>query len=226
MGAWDTGNFSNDTALDFVDETKSLSDLNSRISAVLEGSAYLDTDLAAEALAAADLLAAKLGRPAPDFPEDLSLDALDLPGEDALSNARQAALRISNASELAELWAESDAHAEWQNVITDLVERLDPNTAYTPKPKPEQEGGIACYFCRQLMRDGEHLEIEFFDDAFPGISSSIFTHKECLEHLFEPPYYDEHGKPLSDLTKRVEAFLESRDMTFAILDGPPYSSDE
>lgn len=72
------------------------------------------------------------------------------------------------------------------------------------------------------MIDKEYVEHEYVDDEFPGIGSSIYIHSECLEHLFKPPYYDETGKPLVELGKRVEAFLEANDTNFAILDGPPY----
>ncbi|MEO0551148.1 MAG: hypothetical protein AAFZ91_14600 [Pseudomonadota bacterium] len=72
------------------------------------------------------------------------------------------------------------------------------------------------------MTGEDYVEVEFIDEEFPGISSSIFSHRECLEHLFEPPYYDENGAPLPELAKRVEHFIETNDTVFAILEGPPY----
>ena len=66
MGAWGTGNFENDTALDWVwslEESKDLSLVEDAISDVLNSGDCLDADLGCAGLAAAEVVAALRNKP-------------------------------------------------------------------------------------------------------------------------------------------------------------------
>ena len=123
MGAWGSGIFENDTAMDFVGN---LADHPKTADAVLREAletaahmgGYLDADEGSEALAAAALvsLAAnespvepeppvdeyvrKIGRHVPDGLAPLAIEAIDRV--------------LGDESELQELWAEQDAVDEWR----------------------------------------------------------------------------------------------------------------
>ena len=128
MGAWGNGNFDNDTAADYVDnfqddpnETVLLETLTA---VAAEG--YPEADEASEALAAAELIAAALGKPVRGFPEDLLLSAKNLPlaNPDAAQKlARRAIKAILKKSELKELWEESDEYEQWVAVQDGLLDR-------------------------------------------------------------------------------------------------------
>ena len=222
MGAWDVGSFSNDSALDYLGRVSSLEDVMAPIDAVLaHGGDGVDADLASEAIAAADILAAKIGRPAPDMPVDMDdvLQSVKEPNDTVLTRAIHAVSKIEEASELAELWAEDDT-PEWSASVKDLASRLDRKTKFAQRRQRKKKGGTACFFCHKLTGEN-YVTIEFVSDEFPGLSSAIYSHRECLETLFEPPFYDSDGKPLPELSKRVEIFLETNSTGFAILEGPP-----
>lgn len=127
MGTWDIGPFDNDTAADFsaqVDEAAAQDKAAVLLAAFREVTEadgdYLDSDLAAEAVAAAALVAAQCpggdpvttaygpDEPIPALPADLrplAVAALDrVLGED---------------SELLELWEESDGE-EWKTGVLRL----------------------------------------------------------------------------------------------------------
>lgn len=86
-----------------------------------------------EALVACEIVAAALGRPAEDFPDDLSewMGIFIPEGSDShyevINLAEQAALaidRILTDSELRELWYESPVFEAWMNVQVKLQERI------------------------------------------------------------------------------------------------------
>ncbi|MCD2467138.1 DUF4259 domain-containing protein [Streptomyces sp. NPDC055893] len=128
MGTWDIGPFDNDTAADFsyrVDEApaeKKAEVLRTAFREVIEtGDAYLDADLADEAIASAALLAAQCPggdpvttsyapkEPLPNLPADLRPQAVA-----ALDRI------LTEPSELLELWEESDGE-EWKAGVRKLV---------------------------------------------------------------------------------------------------------
>ena len=123
MGTWSSEPFGNDTANDWaygIDERRDFSLVEEAIRAVLDNDDdYLDSDLAAEAIAAVEVLAKALGRGTQSDAYTKKVDAwlrtISLRPSDALLvEARRALDRILEpASELNELWEESDHHAEW-----------------------------------------------------------------------------------------------------------------
>lgn len=205
MGAWDTGNFSNDTALDFVAELSGPEQLLQTLKAALAEQDELDADLCCEALAAADVLAATLGRPAPDMPDDIAedIEGFGTPQKSALKTATQATQRIRDASELRELWDEDDP-AEWLEVVDDLLLRLDADREYeAPERAPKSKGGYACYICMESIPDGEQVDVNFDFPDLPGVSGTNHYHAKCLEKEFEAPHFKDDGTPTDDLVKQV-----------------------
>jgi hypothetical protein len=132
MGAWGYGNFDNDSALDWVIELErddTLNTVETALMAITATEEYLDADECCFALAAAEVVAALVGKPAADLPNEVTnwvsahqaLDARPL-----LDTARRAvqAVLTSEDSELRELAMEADDPAEWEAAVNDLQQRL------------------------------------------------------------------------------------------------------
>ncbi|WP_306330010.1 DUF4259 domain-containing protein [Streptomyces venezuelae] len=127
MGTWDIGPFDNDTAADFsyrVDEApaeKKAEVLRTAFREVIEtGDAYLDADLADEAIASAALLAAQCPGGAPVTTSYGPKDPLPPLPTDLRPQAVTALDRIlTEPSELLELWEESDGE-EWKAGVRQL----------------------------------------------------------------------------------------------------------
>ena len=130
MGAWSHEPFGNDTACDWaygLDEQRDFSLVAKAIQAVLDnGSDYLDSDLASEAIAAAEVLAKALGRGTQTDSYTEEVDAWvksigAIPSQDLLSKANGALTRIMGPdSELRELWEESDDFGSWESSVKAL----------------------------------------------------------------------------------------------------------
>ena len=130
MGAWSHEPFGNDTACDWaygLDEQRDFSLVAKAIEAVLDnGSDYLDSDLASEAIAAAEILAKALGRGTQNDSYTEDVDAwvksiAERPSQDLLSKANVALARIAGSdSELRELWEESDDFDSWESSVKAL----------------------------------------------------------------------------------------------------------
>lgn len=142
MGAWSADPFGNDEASDFADaflKRPSAEFLSANLRAVSK--APTDADLEApdceRALAAAEIVAALAGKPAPKLPEDIAAWLAGTPGVKAsarlLKESVAAVRRVAEKSELQELWAEGEGDQEWTAAVEDLKTRLDsvaPVTVY------------------------------------------------------------------------------------------------
>jgi Domain of unknown function (DUF4259) len=130
MGAWGIGPFENDDAQDFASELESdgTSAIRAAIEAValLEPEAYLEAPASSRAIAAAEVLAATRGRPAPDLPPEIAEWASSAPhvDESLVPPAVVAMTRILEESELKELWESSTDGPEWERRVADVRERL------------------------------------------------------------------------------------------------------
>lgn len=129
MGAWGHGNFDNDRAADyattFQDEPNETLLLETLAAVAAEG--YPEAPEACEALAAAEIIAASLGKGVRGFPEDLLLSArnLHISNPDAAQKlARRAIKAVLKKSELKELWEDTDDYDAWVAVLEGLLERL------------------------------------------------------------------------------------------------------
>lgn len=130
MGTWGFGSFENDDALDWVDElvvSRGVGLLEQTFNAVIQGD-YVEADVAASAVAAADVVTGLLGAPGQDFPESV-LAWLDrnatTPSQALVDQAIAVVGRIQSPTcELLDLWEASGELDSWRAVLSSLVERL------------------------------------------------------------------------------------------------------
>ena len=130
MGTWSHEPFGNDTANDWAYDLEGQKDFSlvaKTIQGVLDnGADYLDSDLAVEAVAAAEVLAKALGRGTQADAYTQKVDAWlksvpARPSPELLSAAQAALTRILGPdSELRELWEDSDDFGNWESSIRAL----------------------------------------------------------------------------------------------------------
>ena len=130
MGAWSHEPFGNDDAGDWVSElseSKDLSAIQSALDAVTDDAEdYLEAPECSAALAAAEVVAALLGKPTASLDEEAAAWVVGKPqpAPELVTKAKRAVTSVLKSSELQELWAESTDYAQWQAVTNDLLGRL------------------------------------------------------------------------------------------------------
>jgi hypothetical protein len=199
MGAWGSGSFENDDAMDWVAGVHSASDVAKPFERLKtdtdafeeEGELQLDLTFASQLVAAAEVVAMMMGRKIPPFPEDLAKRIGGAQDVDALlfHQARNAVLHVTRHSELAQLWdenAEGEIENEWLAEITGLIERLNPDLEYVPAmPEFErwdmEDHTALCAFCRRPVEveDCHTLDVTEHGDIFKS-SRSLPLHLKCL----------------------------------------------
>lgn len=202
MGAWGSGSFENDTALDWAAGVRSVDDVRKPFERLKrdtdgstgEGELQLDSDFACELIAAAESVAMMMGRRIPHFPADLAERLADAGEPDSLlfHQARNAVLHVLRHSELAELWqeaAEESGVNEWNAEISRLIDRLNPDIevpASVPKEVEQQVGeafdaGGICGFCGQPVRRDELWGISVYDAHHENsIRQGFWMHLSCF----------------------------------------------
>lgn len=128
MGAWGTGSFENDDALDFLaglEEEQDLEVVEDAIDAVIDVD-YVDSDAASAAVAAVEVVAAMLGKAAPRLPKEIAAWARSqgAPEAELVEAAKKALDVVLNKSELRNLWDDSEDADRWAEVIKGLAARL------------------------------------------------------------------------------------------------------
>ena len=130
MSTWGYFNFDNDAAADFAGSFRDNPD-DSELRRTLEVVAAEDgstlADDTSEALAAAEIVAAILGKPSRDFPADLLLVIGKIDGrrgEHLRELAQKAVSNITRNSELQAFWSGTDDAKNWQQLQKELLERL------------------------------------------------------------------------------------------------------
>jgi len=131
MGAWGAGSFHNDAALDWIADLVDAQDVALVAAALAEvgelgDTGYLDADVACYALAAAEVVAATLGRPMAAPPEPLAAWLAEGRLIDCalVVVALQALARIRARSELRDLWLDTATSGEWLAAVGELETRL------------------------------------------------------------------------------------------------------
>ena len=132
-GAWDTGPFANDDALDWVwelSESNDLSVIETTLEAAANSSGYLEAPTASMAIAAAEVVAALRGNPRPELPDEVTewvrAHSISV-SDDLLMIARKAVenTKKKDSSELAQLWMDSEELMNsWLKDLDDLLKRL------------------------------------------------------------------------------------------------------
>ena len=131
MGAWGAGSFDNDDASDWAWELEEsgVGAIESAFNAVVAGEDYVEAPHGSNAIAAAEVVAAALGRPtSEDLPEEVEkfLEGKPAIGAELVELAKRAIARVlADNSELRELWEESDSFDEWKRIVTGLQQRLN-----------------------------------------------------------------------------------------------------
>jgi Domain of unknown function (DUF4259) len=130
MGAWGVGTFENDDAGDWVYQLEEANDLDlvrGTLLAAADPEGYLEAPTCSMALAAAEVVAALAGRPAPDLPEEIltwvAAHRLTVP-PDLRALSVRALDQVAAGSELKELWAESEDSGAWVDRLQELRSRL------------------------------------------------------------------------------------------------------
>lgn len=130
MGAWGTGCFENDDAMDWIwdlddaDDTTVLKDL---FSGCIESKDYLEAPDGSIVIAAAGVVAALNGQPDEELPDGVAAYAEKIdaePSADLKTLASKAVKKIAADSELKEIWDEAGKADEWQKAIASLQARL------------------------------------------------------------------------------------------------------
>jgi hypothetical protein len=132
MSVLETGNFSNDEATDWLydlEETYGTELLAEAFNVITNGEFHEQSDCCI-ALAAAEIVAAAKGKPAPDLPDDArkwlgNQDTGDVNKIKALNKkAITAVKKIQAHSELRDQWEDSDEWHSWNMVVEGLLKRL------------------------------------------------------------------------------------------------------
>lgn len=190
MGAWGSGGFENDAAMDWAASVHSVEDVG-RPFEQLKAVDDADADLASEVVAAAETVAMLMGRRSRDFPKELAQRLLDAgePQPELYHEARGALLRVMRNSELAELWEEAAQETgtnEWLAELTRLIDRLNPDLEPRPwEPEDiEQKAGPVpqpCAFCGQPVQPDELFMMTVYDatNRVAG-DRGFWLHLACL----------------------------------------------
>lgn len=128
MGAWGHGPFENDDAGDWIGELEDANDFWAFVRSTLDsiasaGDEYLEAPDCSMTVAAAEVVAASLGRPVDEEVQAWVSGQSAAPTE-IVDLARRAVGAIKSKSELRELWEEGDGFEEWLASMKDLEARL------------------------------------------------------------------------------------------------------
>ncbi len=194
MGAWGAGGFENDAALDFAGTIETVDDIRSAFS-IETPEMPIDADKASEIVAAAECVAAMMGRPADDMPDDLldRLKAFGTPDKALFHNARDHVSAVISRSELAELWAEADDTGGFNRAMTGLIDRLNPDLkpkkGRKRKKKPPQNPS-PCAFCNEPMGAEEFSMFDISVDLGEGVPIRMgkWAHLACLNAHLHPTH--------------------------------------
>jgi hypothetical protein len=134
MGAWSHGSFDNDGALDWVGQLAGADNtepITEAFAAVLGADDYLEAPVASMGIAAAEVVAALLGKPTAKLPHEIAswVVGKEPPKPGLVKKAQRAVKRILKDSELKDLWAGSEDSVKWQREVEALLQRLESNAA-------------------------------------------------------------------------------------------------
>src|SRR5580704_2847212 len=128
MGEWGTGSFENDDAADWLAELGSRvpDDLTQILLQAADNPAYLEAPASRIAVAAAEVIAALNGSPAPEAPPEIIKWTTNrqTSTRELKALALRALERVRKNSELKDLWLEADGLNDWIAAIQDLQTRV------------------------------------------------------------------------------------------------------
>lgn len=132
MSAWGISNFENDAALDWVNEVihrKEVENFKELVEFFLKSFSIENTSLmdCSKFLAIAETMAALLGSPGQDFPEELQdwIETKYIKIETStVESAKTGVYMLLNDSEAKEMFLDSGYFKSWEKVQKDLIKRL------------------------------------------------------------------------------------------------------
>ena len=127
MGAWGLLFDENDDAADWLAEFGDAPDWGIVDQALdVTGEDYLEAPDCSNALAAAEIMAAGIGKASPRLDPELAAWAARSPqeAEKRRGKAAEVLSRVLEDSELSELWQETDEYADWQASVNETLSRL------------------------------------------------------------------------------------------------------
>ncbi|MGC4017387.1 MAG: DUF4259 domain-containing protein [Luteolibacter sp.] len=130
MGAWGTGCFENDDAMDWIwdlDDAEDTTLLKDIFSGCIESKDYLESTDGSIVIAAAGVVAALNDQPDDELPDGVTAYVEKIgsePSADLLALAAKAVKKVAGDSELKELWEEEDNLDGWLKAIGSLQKRL------------------------------------------------------------------------------------------------------
>lgn len=127
MGTWDTGNWDNDNACDWLFELGRSPDLKALRQVLSPPKGFLDAEDAELVLAGAEIVAAGLGQPHAQLPQragEWLRKHSDLDFASLVPQAREHIARVVAHSELKERWQDAERLDDWLRQVNDLAARL------------------------------------------------------------------------------------------------------
>ena len=212
MGTWGAGGFENDAASDFAATITSPDDLKDILAPLSDDvSRSIDAELAQEIIAAAECVAALIGRPAADLPAALAKTLATFVSADRslINAARESLSRVLGDSELTRIWAEDDP-AAFNLAMTYLIDRLNPNLPIDhPEPPAQTEVYQTCGFCNGDIAPEALVSIEIRQqtDLVNVLDQSFWCHLTCLNARLHPGHIVQNWK-----TDSEEAFRAADDL--------------
>jgi len=221
MGAWGTGIFENDNALDWLYdlEERGADQLRATLfkTANYPGHEYLDATDATEAVAAAAVVAGSLAVTQREaLPENATawLDSSGYYADYPMINAARLALGriLADNSELRDLWEESEYFQAWMEDVRKLLEFI--NLEAEEIGDAAHEGNSTGFAEPEVLRNSEHYTvyrgyIDFVEDVWgPG----IFEHRDAVEFVCAL-----EGKTPSDLLKKIKTVSQSKDSDWLLM---------
>ncbi len=224
MGAWGPASFDNDDAASWLDNLPDHTDVTVLRQALTAVTAVDEVEApeGSIALAAAELVAALGGQPAPNLPEPArrwAAEQQEPPGQDLRELALSAVTRVRTRSELKELWDETPDGPRWQAVVANLAARLQ--GAAAPRPTRPRQAGKPTASKRVRVREGDLIWVPVVEGQFAvGIVLHVSRHfYQCMLVGFFPALF---ARPEEvDAGALAEPFVETPNYvsTRAVTDG-------
>ena len=211
MGAWGTGPFENDAALDFAGEIGSVDDLSATLDQVTDN-VEMEADLASRVVVVAECVAAMHGHRHKDMPLELAnrVHGFGKPSIDLYERAREQLAHVISLSELSELWAEADERdkADWNLEMTDLIDRLNQPVKKARKPRKRklEPNRSPCLFCGEEMGEEEFSMFDIcLDDGYGPFRQGGFVHFACLNAALHPSHMIQNWQFSDEMLDRIQA---------------------
>lgn len=128
MGAWGTGFFENDDALDWISELEDTGHDAIQSALMVADEEEIEAPDASCAVAAAVIVLAMAGSTFKALPEEVDAwleENAERPESALLERALEAVRAVRESSELREVWEETDDYAEWDRLMRKLVDKLE-----------------------------------------------------------------------------------------------------